>query len=228
MMLNASLLRPALIISALIIAAACAQGLRPQRALALERGAIHLQTQIPTAFGNWRELNGNVPILPNPDVEKDVERKYSQVLARTYVDDRGHTVMFTAAYGTDQKNEMTQVHRPEICYRAQGFKVQPLRDDELHIARHTVPVRRVMTQRGERNEPLSYWVTVGDKAVLPGFSRKLEQLRLGLTGLIADGMLIRVSSISSDQPQAFAIQDQFLHELAAQMEPTIRRHYFGF
>lgn len=219
--------RPALIVAALMIAMATADWLRPDRTLTQAAGAIDLQTQIPSSFGQWREVGGTVPILPNPEIQQKLEKTYAQTVARTYVDNRGHTVMLTAAYGADQTGELTQVHRPEICYRAQGFSVQTLRDEKLTFADHAIPVRRVLAQRGERNEPLSYWVTVGDKAVLPGISRKLEQLRLGLGGWLADGMLIRVSTIDADQNRAFRVQDQFLHELAIHMEPAVRGRYFG-
>lgn len=228
MMLNPNLLRPALIVLALIGAATTAQWLRPQHGIAQSAGSIDLQTQIPTAFGRWREVSGAIPILPDPEIQQKVAKTYAQTVARTYTDGHGRTVMLTAAYGADQTGELTQVHRPEICYRAQGFDVRTLRDDKLKFSSHTIPLRRVLTERGTRREPLSYWVTVGDRAVLPGLSRKLEQLKLGIAGWIPDGMLIRVSSIDDDQSRAFNVQDQFLHELAAQMEPSVRRRYFGF
>lgn len=220
-------IRPALIVAALLIALATAAWLQPQRALTQVAGRIDLQAQIPARFGRWREIGGTAPILPNPEIQQKLAKTYAQTVARTYVDGSGRSVMLTAAYGADQTGELTQVHRPEICYRAQGFSVRALRDDRLAFADHSMPVRRVLAQRGERNEPLSYWVTVGDQAVLPGIGRKLEQLRLGLGGWLADGMLIRVSSIDADQDRAFALQDQFLHELAAHMEPAIRGRYFG-
>ena len=225
---NTNLLRPVLIIAALICAAASAQWLRPRHGIAQNAGAIHLQTQIPAAFGEWREVSGTVPILPDPEIQQKVAKTYAQTVARTYTDGSGRTVMLTAAYGDDQSGELTQVHRPEICYRAQGFSVRTLRDDQLKFSSHSIPLRRVITERGTRREPLSYWVTVGDRAVLPGLSRKFEQLKLGVAGWRPDGMLIRVSSIDDDQSRAFAIQDQLLHELAAQMNPAVRRRYFGF
>jgi EpsI family protein len=225
---RSKLIPPLLIVALLCIAAIAAQWLRPQRSVVTATNLVDLQTQIPVAFGTWHSVNAAQPILPNPEIEKSLEKTYEQVLARTYVNGDGSSVMLTAAYVASQPNEMTQVHRPEICYRAQGFSVETLRDDELAMGHKTgLPIRRLLATRGTRNEPLSYWVTVGDKAVLPGIGRKLEQLRLGLTGWVADGMLIRVSSISEHQDQAFTIQDQFLQELAAQMQPDVRRRYFG-
>lgn len=219
---------PLLIVALLLIATGAAEGLRPDRTFVRGTNTINLETQIPANFGQWHVINASQPILPNPEIQKNVEKTYEQVLARTYINGDGRSVMLTAAYVANQPNEMTQVHRPEICYRAQGFSVETLRDDTVAFGGNGLPLRRVLATRGTRNEPLSYWITVGDKAVLPGLGRKLEQLRLGLTGWVADGMLIRVSIISDQQDQAFAIQDQFLQELAAQMQPDIRRRYFGY
>lgn len=222
-------LLPSLLIVALMVTAAiAAHALKPQRSFEHDTDSINLNSQIPATFGQWHVVSGNQPILPNPELEENVAKTYEQVLARTYVNSSGDSVMLTAAYVANQPNEMTQVHRPEICYRAQGFSIEKLRDDKLAFSSNDLPVRRLIARRGTRNEPLSYWVTVGDKAVLPGIGRKLEQLRLGLTGWVADGMLIRVSTISEQQDHAFEVQDRFLQELAAQMQPTVRKRYFGY
>jgi EpsI family protein len=217
-----------LIVMLMLLAVAAGQWLRPERVFASAIGAVNLQAQIPEHFGEWHSVPAMQPILPDPEIQQNVKKTYEQVLARTYVNGGGSAVMLTAAYVANQPNEMTQVHRPEVCYRAQGFNVRTLRDDELALGEEGLPLRRVLATRGTRNEPLSYWVTVGDKAVLPGLGRKLEQLRLGMTGWVSDGMLVRVSIISDQQDQAFAIQDQFLQEMAEEMSPEVRRRYFGY
>ena len=47
---------------------------------------------------------------------------YDQVLERTYVHPSGLRMMLSVAYGRQQSVGL-QMHRPEVCYRAGGFRV---------------------------------------------------------------------------------------------------------
>jgi EpsI family protein len=67
-------------------------------------------------------------------------------------------------------------------------------------------VRRLFTSKGSREEPLTYWFTVGDRAV-QGWNARLVELSYTLTGQIPDGLLFRVSSIDADQTRANQMQD---------------------
>ena len=49
-----------------------------------------------------------------------------------------------------------------------------------------------------RNEPVTYWLTVGDQVITNKFDKRIAEIRLGLTGQIPDGLLFRVSSIDND------------------------------
>jgi EpsI family protein len=152
---------------------------------------------------------------------------YSQTLARTYINAKGQRIMLSIAYGSDQSNEATAVHRPEFCYSAQGFRVRTLSKETVKIGQTLVPVARVLAQLGQRNEPITYWVTLDEAATLPGVGRKLQQIRYGLRGEIPDGMLVRVSSISTSEPDAFALQQSFLDEMYAAVPAEVRGRYFG-
>ncbi|MEZ5643424.1 MAG: EpsI family protein [Burkholderiaceae bacterium] len=55
-----------------------------------------------------------------------------------------------------------------------------------------IPVRRLMSQLGSRHEPITYWIVVGGEVVTTGIGQKLAQMRYGVRGVIADGMLVRV------------------------------------
>jgi len=95
------------------------------------------------------------------------------------------------------------------------------------IGQTQVPVARVLAQLGQRNEPITYWVTLDESATLPGFGRKLQQIRYGLKGQIPDGMLVRVSSISGSETEAFALQQSFLQQLYLAVPAEMRGRYFG-
>jgi EpsI family protein len=199
---------------------------RPTLHLADQIGQPNLETLFPTEFGDWRIVTGQPLVLPSPDVQAALDVIYNQVLARTYVNAHDQTIMLTVAYGGDQ-SDGTSAHRPEVCYPAQGFVITSNQAGSLRVGLREVPVRRLMAQRGPRNEPVTYWVAVGNEVVTTGVGQKLAQMRYGLRGVIADGMLVRVSSIDADANQAHALQAGFLEALAQALDAKALNRVFG-
>lgn len=221
-------MRLALLIGGLMLGAAlAANSLVPTQRLAELKPKIQLDQQIPKAFGDWTEDRSQAPVLPNPQVQAKLDVLYSATLARTYRNKTGQRVMLSIAYGSDQSSEATAVHRPEFCYSAQGFKVNNLGEATAAIGNRSLGVQRLRGVLGQRREPITYWITLDETATLPGFSRKYEQLRYGLRGQIPDGLLFRVSSIGNDDADSFKLQETFLNDLAAAMEPSVLNRYFG-
>ena len=217
----------ALLVTLLMVAGAVAGTWgRPSVHLADQIGKPDLETLVPTAFGSWRVASGQPLILPSPDVQAELDAIYNQVLARTYVNAAGQAIMLTIAYGGDQ-SDGTSAHRPEVCYPVQGFAITSNQAGTLRIGQREMGVRRLMARRGSRNEPVSYWVVVGDEVVTTGIGQKLAQMRYGLRGVIADGMLVRVSSIDADTDRAHALQAGFLGELSSALDAKSLNRVFG-
>ena len=208
-------------------AAVAGTALRPSRLLVEQRPQLDLEAAIPARFGDWRTSGDVVPVQADPEALAKADRIYSHVLARTYVDRADRRVMLSIAYGGDQGNDRMQVHRPEYCYAAQGFEVRPIRDDGLATDAGSIPVRRLLARRNSRREPITYWITVGDRAARPGLERKLAQLRYGLRGTVPDGMLVRVSSLESDTPSGYALHDRFVRDLLGSVSPVARTRLIG-
>lgn len=204
-----------------------AVALRPRHPAAESLTPVMLEEQVPVRFADWAVDRGQIPVLPNPEVQAKLDKIYTQVLARTYADPKGRRVMLSIAYGADQGSDATAVHRPEFCYAAQGFALKSLGVDEFALHDRRLHVRRLIASIGQRVEPISYWVTLNDAAVLPGVQRKLEQIRLGLTGQIPDGMLVRVSNLGADAQAGFALQQEFLEAMSSTLSPALRNRYFG-
>ena len=78
-----------------------------------------------------------------------------------------------------------------------------------------------------RNEPITYWVVVGNEVATSGIEQKLAQMRYGLRGVIADGMLVRVSSIDPDMARGHAVQSGFIADMAAAIPSQARPRVFG-
>jgi EpsI family protein len=76
-----------------------------------------------------------------------------------------------------------------------------------------IDVRRLTTTKGPRDEPVTYWLTVGDHVIRNKFDKRLMEFRLALTGQIPDGLLFRISSIDKEPERAFTMQQQFVADL---------------
>lgn len=217
----------ALLVALLMLASAAGAMLaRPTKHMADQVGMPNLEAMFPQAFGDWRMDSSMPVILPSPDVQALLDKIYNQTLSRTYVNSQGQRVMLSVAYGGDQ-SDGTSAHRPEVCYPAQGFAITANQVDALQVGQQKLPVRHLMSKLGQRQEPITYWVVVGGEVVTSGVGQKLAQMRYGVQGIIADGMLVRVSSIDPDMARAQAVHARFVSELAAVMDRAARRRVFG-
>lgn len=185
-----------------------------------------LATVFPKQMGDWQidELSINIE-LP-PDVAAQVAAIYTEVADKVYINSKGDRIMVTIAYGRDQSDGF-KVHRPEVCYAAQGFHVDATQDSVIKFDDHTIDVKRVMTHLGERHEPVTYWMVIGDDVVNSPARHKVMQVRYALDGLIADGLLVRVSSISRDPEAAYVVQDAFVREWKSRVPASQRARLFG-
>lgn len=219
--------RQALIAASLMVgAAALAHVATPRVRTADLAPPLDLERLVPKSFGPWR-VDTNLPvILPSPDVQAKLDAIYNQVLSRTYVDGGGQRVMLSMAYGGDQSDGMS-IHLPEVCYPAQGFEVRRRRQAHWTIEGRAMPVVQLETRLSQRNEPVTYWIVVGDEVVPSRTAQKIVKMRYGLRGQIPDGMLVRVSSIDGDAARAFGTQAAFARALQAAIAPELRWRVFG-
>lgn len=209
------------------VAALGSRQLIPKSLLSAQRPAVKLDQIFPSQFAGWRVDDSLPVILPSPDVQARLDQLYSQILARTYINAAGTRLMLSVAYGQNQ-SDTTQVHRPEVCYPSQGFQLLGTQDAQISLDQaRQLPVRRVQTRMGGRIEPVTYWIVVGDFAAVNRSQQKLAQLKYVVRGLIADGMLVRVSAIDSDSARSFAIQDDFIRQMRAAMAPAVAGRVFG-
>jgi EpsI family protein len=200
---------------------------RPDAAAASAESVVDLAQLLPERFGNWRLDERVTPIAIGPDTPNGTMPAYAKMLERIYVDDHDRRVMLSVAYSKQQFGDQLQAHRPEYCYKAQGFTIGAVSDGALATAHGPLPIRRLHASRPGRSEPVSYWLTVGDQAALPGLARKVAQLRQSLAGTIPDGMLVRVSSIDDSTLDAYAVHDRFLSDLLATLPETSRVRLTG-
>jgi EpsI family protein len=221
--------RIALIIAALMFAASAGALLaRPTVKVADVKAHQSLESTVPGAFGDWRLEPQRIAQVVNPQTQELLDKLYSEVLSRTYVNGAGYRVMISIAYGTDQREGSTlKAHKPEVCYPAQGFTLHSNVAGTLRAGGGEIPVSRLSTSLGDRREPVTYWFTIGDQAVKGKLEKRLVELRYGLTGQIPDGLLFRVSSIDPDTGRAFRMHEQFVNQLLDALPPSDRARISG-
>lgn len=216
-----------LVIGLLMFAAAgMAMALRPTHKIADAEPKIDLEVMIPQTFGDWK-IDGTItPLIANPVQQALINKIYNQTLTRTYVNSSGDQIMLSIAYGGDQTDDMA-VHKPEVCYPAQGFQILKNATGSLSTSQGSIPVKRLVATQGQRIEPITYWRTVGDAVEVNSLKWKLQQLKYGLTGEIPDGLLFRISSIQADDARAYQLQDAFARDLLKAMSPSGRQRIIG-
>lgn len=221
-----AIFRNFLLLALMVGASGLAVAMRPTQRIADMGTPVQLESMIPRAFGEWREEPQNQAMIIDPQQLEMINRLYSQTLTRTYVNPEGYRIMLSIAYGSDQSDQ-NQVHKPEVCYPAQGFMLKNKRHEQLATPNGNIPVTRIEASLGPRNEPVTYWITVADKVVGPGFDKKLTEMKHGLRGQIPDGLLFRISSIDGNAPRAYDKQVSFSDQLLASLTPAHRQKLIG-
>jgi EpsI family protein len=194
-----------------------------------------LASVVPERFGDWREIAlADAPIDPRAQNagETDREAPYDDVLLRGYENSRGDVVLLALAYGRHQRQEV-KIHRPELCYTAQGFQVLSRTPVDVSLAGIAAPAHgaRMLVRGSDRFEAVSYWIRIGDEYSRSAWRTRSHIFSEGMRGRVVDGMLVRVSQIlpGSDSATAarFAVQEGFLADLVRALPPRSRGLLIG-
>ena len=210
----------------MLAASGLALALRPTEKMAAQSQAIDLEAIIPAKFGEWRQDNTPSIQMVDPQQQELIDKIYTQTLNRTYSNFSGYRIMLAIAYGDNQRDSM-QMHYPEVCYPAQGFALQAKEKGTLPTSNGPIPVTRILTNLGARNEPVTYWTTIGDRVFQGGIQKKLAEMSYGLSGKIPDGMLIRISSIDPGAANAYEVQAQFAEQMLQALKPEYQKKLSG-
>lgn len=224
--LSARLLPAIMILVAMIAASALATSLVPSKRLSDEWPIGNLNKTIPEQFGHWKLDQASSAYIVDPTMRESLWGIYSQTVSRTYVHSSGYRLMLSIAYGGDQSRAL-QVHRPEVCYAAGGFRILMRDKTEIRIMDSLIPAMHLIAQQDNRLEPITYWVRIGKTLVRGNVEQGLARLHYRFNGYIADGLLFRVSSIDSAPSRAFEMQDQFVADLKAALPEERRWTIFG-
>ena len=188
-----------------------------------------LESQIPPSFVDWRQIQSGsqqVSLFATDENGNDpTQAAYDDSLLRSYDRQDGKTIMLAIAYDRIQREE-SRVHRPEICYLAQGFRIIYDRDAIFNLpagGHRRVEGRQMLTVRGTRWEAVSFWIRLGDTFTQNPWRSRIYVITEGLAGRLHDGLLLRTSEIIQGPEAAeasFKRQEVFMDDLASSLTPA--------
>jgi EpsI family protein len=185
------------------------------------QNAADLERTVPRQFGAWHEQANPLVQVSLSTGETTFDQPYDQSVMRSYVDNDGHLIQVALAWGKRQRQEV-KIHRPELCYPAQGFSVVSLRDVTFPLkAPDGIPVtgkRMLAKDRNGQLEAVSYWIRLGSIYSGTAWETRLHILKEGLAGRVTDGVLVRVSqrvTPGADTEAIYRRQEQFAAELVS-------------
>lgn len=185
-----------------------------------------LDTIVPERIADWRFSTASGLILPPQD---QLSRAlYEQLLTRVYVTEAAKpSVMLAIAYSSVQEGRL-QVHRPDVCYPAAGFTIASNELVRVDVGPGlSIPARFLVADRGSRRECVLYWTRIGPSLATGWSQQRWIMATANLQGYIADGLLARLSVISSDISGARQELELFLRAMLLKTDPAGQQLLIG-
>ena len=151
-------------------------------------GAFDCNALVPKEFGEWREVHSafvQADLTPRRDgeeAERTTDGPYDQTVMRVCVRRDGATVMLALAYGSKQRQDV-KIHRPKLCYVAQGFQVGRKEHAPFALSYgRSVTLTGLLAESSNGVEPVTYWIRIGEEIALSPWQSRIAILREGLQG----------------------------------------------
>lgn len=210
----------------LLAAAGGAYALTPRERMNL-LGDRTLEAEIPKQFGTWSVTPSNAMIIPDAPEGSLADQLYNETVSRLYTSQTHLPVMLVIAYGNTQ-SDVLQLHRPEVCYSAVGFEISDQRSVTVPLRpRGDLPARELVATTNDRIEPILYWTRIGDYLPTTGGEQRMMKLRNEMRGFVADGVLVRMSTVGEPSPQLFAGLQEFAAKMIEAVAPPVRPALIG-
>ncbi|ADQ84988.1 exosortase C-terminal domain/associated protein EpsI [Methylovorus sp. MP688] len=186
------------------------------------QAVVNFDEVFPKKIGKWTEesspyLQVGLVAKGQYEDEKSLEQPYDQVLMRSYRHEDGTIVMLALAYAKQQTQDV-KIHRPEVCYEAQGFHILNKSNSIFKAEDIQSPINmvRLLVASDDRTEAISYWIRIGNAYPTSPLEMRKKIFMDGLSGQVDDGILVRVSTIVEDPSNveaSYKKQEDFLQEL---------------
>jgi len=214
------------ILLAMLVASLCAWLLKPTFYSVQHQPLPTLEQRIPKQFGQWKLVPSNTiqtDLYVKQQGERTTDNPYDDVLMRTYENAKGQQVQLAVAYGKTQRQEV-KIHRPELCYYAQGFEITDIDDhifDIRNLRNEVITGKQMRVMSGGSAQAVSYWIRIGDVYSNSAWDTRLHIIQQGLKGYILDGVLVRASSnIVNDETESdqFQLNETLMKELVSNLK----------
>lgn len=182
-------------------------------------GSRKLEDVIPKKIGPWNFVTVSGLVLPPNDPY--LQSIYSQLLTRVYSDGVNPPIMLLLAQSSSQTGFL-QIHRPEFCYTAGGYKISPV---EHHPVRAGTKVLKTSVMVASGNGPpeqVVFWTRIGNMMPLSWREQKIAVAKQNLEGVIPDAILVRISMVSNDANTARTLIDSFIRAMIESVPPSLR------
>lgn len=197
-----------------------AAGLRPRLAHA---APIDIEPLLPARFDGWiSSVTDDVVVAPDA-LSKSI---YDSLTAKRYTSPAAPPVTLVIAYGPAQSYE-SQLHRPEICYPASGFRILRQLNADLRMPAGTLPASLLWARRGERADAVLYWSRIGEQHPRGLWTQRFAIARAALTRGGSDGVLVRLSCPARSEVADRVVLSGFASALTAALSPAGRELLIG-
>lgn len=187
---------------------------------------VALDHVLPDRFAGWTLDREAAVYVRAADARGRQVGYFDQVLERSFLGTAGERIMLSVAYLGSQSSDM-QLHRPEVCYRASGFRIQDLALGAIELGGRPMPVTRLLASMPGRPEPITYWSVVGGEATASQAQGLSDRLRRAWRRIGRDGVLVRISSIDDEAARAWRLHERFAADMAQAIVPTARELLLG-
>ena len=182
-------------------------------------GSRKLGDIVPKQFASWK-LSGNSGLVIPPEDQLS-NLLYSSMLTRVY-DNGQDSIMLLIAQSAGQTGVL-QVHRPEVCYPAGGYKLSAVVPTAVSLASGSLVANTLTATADTRSEQIIYWTRVGDHLPVSWAQQRMAVATDNLKGLIPDAVLVRVSMLETNRERAFEVISNFARQMLQAMPQTARR-----
>lgn len=181
-------------------------------------GQAKLDALVPKSFEGWTMEAVSGLVLPPADQMSDAI--YKELVTRTYSHPDRPSVMLLIAYGGSQGG-VIQVHRPEFCYPAGGYRLTRIEPRMTPLAPGVeIPSRFIRAESDVRTEQIVYWTRLGTHFPRTWGEQRVAVLEENLAGNIPDGVLVRMSTIAPGPVEG--VLDGFAAALYRSVGPRMR------
>ncbi len=216
--------RTIVVSGALLAVAGVAAVAKPRRYRPDPAGVTPLGSLIPAQIGTWTQQPDSALVVPD---ETNAGSEHEQTLTRVYAEPNAPPLMMLISNHV-ARTEKFNLHRPEWCYQAAGFRLEDFRKFALDVGAAKPVAGRIFTAiREDRVEQVLYWMRVEDDFPTNAHEQGWVIFRNGLSGFNVDGALVRLSVISRDLHAGQAMLESFATAMVRTSGPSGRKLLVG-